>query len=437
MKSQAKSYPAKKTGIYPVIAAIAIQLTLGIAYLWSLFQNGIAQSIFDKDNAKAQLTFSLLLATLTIGSVFGGKLAAKYSTRFVVFIGGIILSAGFFLASFVTANTSWSLWVTYGLMGGVGMGFTYSTTIACAQKWYPHKKGLVTGIIVSALGFGGVVFTPVIEKLIKTFGGTGTGEQKTFLILSGIFLFVCTIGSLFMKNPPEGFASAAVASSAKSSMVKSVMEYTPSEMLKSTKFYLIVVTFILACMGGLMMIGFAKPIALDKGLADNIAYWGVLAVSMFNSLGRLIWGVISDRIGRKNTIIILLSGGAVLPLFVTVVPGIWIFVLIAFIGFFYGGLLSTFPSLTADLFGAKHMATNYGFVLLGFGSGAILSSQISGYYKDIADKAQDISLMFPAFVIASCCAGAGIIMMLILKGMSKRERAAANAGQKNNSEVQS
>jgi len=405
----------KKQGLLSVLAAIAIQLTLGIAYIWSVFQTGVADSIFGGDNAAAGLTFSLLLATLTIGSVIGGKLAIKYSTRFVVLIGGIILSAGFFLASFVSANNAWLLWVTYGFMGGVGMGFTYSTTIACAQKWYPHKKGFVTGIIVSSLGFGGVIFTPIIENLIAAFGGTGIGEPKTFMILSAVFLIVCTVGSFFLKNPPDGYMMDAVASNA--TTAKMVKNYSSAEMLKTPSFYLITVTFLLACMGGLMMIGFAKPIAVAKGLATT-ATIGVLAISMFNSLGRLLWGIISDKLGRENTIFILLSGNAVLSLLVNTVNGYWVYGLIALIGFFYGGLLSTFPSLTADLFGAKHLATNYGFVLLGFGGGAVISSQIAGHYKNVA--ADDISLMFPAFVIASCCAVAGVVMMLILRARSRR-----------------
>ncbi|MCL2804401.1 MAG: OFA family MFS transporter [Treponema sp.] len=400
---------------YPVLAAIAIQLTLGIAYIWSVFQTGVANSIFGGDNAAAGLTFSLLLATLTIGSVFGGKLAVRYSTRLVVFIGGIILSAGFFLASFVTAANSWLLWITYGVMGGIGMGFTYSTTIACAQKWFPHKKGFVTGIIVSALGFGGVVFTPIVERSIIHFGGAGFGEPKTFIVLSVVFLVVCSIGSIFLKNPSGEYMAKYAVSNA--SAVKIVKDYTPSEMLKKPQFYFIVFSYMLACMGGLMMIGFAKPIAVSKGLVET-ATIGVLAISMFNSLGRLLWGLISDKIGRKNTIIILLTGNAILSLFVTAANGYLIYVLIALIGFFYGGLISTFPSLTADTFGAKHMATNYGFVLLGFGAGAIISSQIAGTFKNIA--ADDVTLMFPAFVIASCCAAAGIIMMFVLKVMAKR-----------------
>ncbi len=388
----------------PIAASIAIQLCLGIAYIWSVFQTGIANSVFGGDNAAASLTFSLLLSTLTIGSVLGGKLAMKIPTRRVVIIGGVILSIGFFLASFATQAHPWILWLGYGVMGGIGMGFTYSTTIACSQKWFPEKKGLVTGVIVSALGFGGVVFTPIIEGLIIHFGGPEQGELKTFVVLSVVFLVVCTVGGLFLKNPPEETSEGGAAPMAEG--------MSPGQVLRDPRFYLITVSMMLACMGGLMMIGFAKPIAVAKGLAET-ATIGVLVISMCNSLGRLFWGMASDKIGRKTTILVLLCGSAVFSLLVNRANGYWIYMLIGLIGFFYGGFLSCFPSLTADLFGPRHMATNYGMVLLGFGAGAVVSSFIAGHYKNLA--AADISLMFPAFVIAACCAGAAAVLMFCLK----------------------
>ncbi len=402
--------PSQRTA--PIVASIAIQLCLGIAYIWSVFQTGIANSIFNGDNAAASLTFSLLLATLTIGSVIGGKLAAKFSTRVIVIIGGVILSGGFFLASFVTAGNPWLLWLGYGVMGGVGMGFTYSTTIACSQKWFPEKKGFVTGLIVSALGFGGVVFTPIIERFIAMFGGAQVGEPKTFMVLSGIFLVVCTVGGMFLKNPPQTDAQSASAVSVKDDSL------SPGQVLKDPRFYIITFSLMLACMGGLMMIGFAKPIAVAKGLAET-ATIGVLVISMCNSLGRLFWGAISDKLGRKRTILILLTGSAVLSVLVSMANGYFIYVIIGLIGFFYGGFLSNFPSLTADLFGAKHMATNYGMVLLGFGLGAVASSYIAGYFKNVA--AQDITLMSPAFFIAAGCAVVGIFLMLLLKKKPVKE----------------
>jgi OFA family oxalate/formate antiporter-like MFS transporter len=187
-------------------------------------------------------------------------------------------------------------------------------------------------------------------------------------------------------------------------------------------------------MGGQMMIAFARPIAFSRGYEMEIAARAVIALSLAQSFGRLLWGLVSDKIGRKNTIIVLLSANAVLSLLVNAAGGMWVFVLVAVFGFFYGGLLSTFPSLTADIFGPKHMATNYGFVLLGFGIGAILSSQIAGKFTNIAqyeyfceDTAEyvtriDISRMYPAFIIASCCAVAGIVMMIILKTLRKKNK---------------
>ncbi|MDR0306244.1 MAG: OFA family MFS transporter [Chitinispirillales bacterium] len=422
----------KKQGLYAVLAAISIQLTLGIAYIWSVFQTGIAESIFGGNHAAAGLSFSFMLAMLSVGGIIGGKLAVKYSTQFVVLMGGIIIGTGFLFASQVSANYSWLLWLTYGIMGGTGMGFTYSTTIACAQKWYPHKKGLVTGIIVSALGFGGVIFTPIIESLIKNFGGTGIGESKTFMIMSTVFFTVCTIGSFFMKNPPDNYM-AQTAAAAKTA-VKKVKDYSPAEILKMPQFYLVTATFLLGCMGGLMVIGFAKPIAVAKGLGAT-ATIGVLAISMFNSLGRLTWGIVSDKLGQIKTIIIILSGTAVLSLLVNSINGYLVYALIALIGFFYGGLLSNFPTLTANLFGPKNAATNYGLVLIGFGGGAIISSQIAGYYKNIA--ADNINLMFPAFVIASGCAVAGIVMMMVLNTINKNnaEIIMQNAEIRNNAEM--
>jgi len=406
----------KKQGLLSVIATVFIQLALGTAYVWSIFQTGIANSIFNGDHALAGLTFSLLLATLTLGSVVGGRIALRYGTRKVVLLGGIILSIGFFIASFVNAEFYWLLWLSYGMMGGVGMGFIYSTTIANVQKWYPHKRGLVTGIIVSALGFGGVLLTPILEYLIVVFGGQGVGEQGTFRALSGFFLVVCTCGSLFLKDTPEGYMSDYIKTHATATCT--AKNYSTREVLKTPQLYLITLTLLLACMGGQMMMAFAKPIAVAKDL-EATATIGVLAITLFNSIGRMVWGMASDKLGRMQTILILLAGSAVFSLLVNVASGYWVYVLIACIGFFYGGFLSSFPALTADLFGTKHMATNYGLVLLGFGAGAIISTQIAGFYKNLA--ATDISLLFPAFQIAAACAGTGIVLILILKAIIKRK----------------
>lgn len=402
----------------PVAASVAIQICLGTAYIWSVFQNGIAAGLFGGDAAKAGLAFSLLLATLTIGSTLSGFLQKWLRIRTIIISGGIVLGLGFILASFVTASAPWLLWVTYGIMGGIGMGLTYSTTIAVSQKWYPDKRGLITGIIVASLGLGGVIFTPVVEALIKKFstGIAGSGELKSFLVLGIIFLVVCTVGGFFIAEPPKGYKPAGW--TPKVNPAISNVNLTPKQMFKTPQFYLILISFLLACMGGLMMINFAKPIAIAKGMG-NVAAIGVIIISLFNSIGRLAWGWISDRLGRKKTIIILLCGTAILSLFVNLASGFFIFILIGLIGFFYGGFLSNYPSLTADYFGPKYMAFNYGTVLLGFGAGAVISSYIAGYFRNIAGA--DISRMFPAFIIASAAAAVGIVLIAFLKPVKVKE----------------
>jgi len=405
----------KNQGFSTVVAAVAVQLTLGVIYIWSVFQTGIAESIFDGDNAAAALTFSLVVSVMCVGSIVGGKLVARYSTRPVIFAGGLIMSLGIFLASLVTAENAWLLWLTYGVLGGFGMGFTYSTTIACAQKWYPHKKGLVSGFIVFGLGFGGVIFTPIAEYTISFFGGQGVGEQPTFMVLAAMILVVCSIASFFIKDAPDGYMTDAVASSATAQ--KAVKNLTTTEMFKTPQFYLLTSCFILACLAGFMASGFARPIAVARDLANPAI--AVLAFTLFNSAGRLFWGIVSDKLGRINTIILLLSFTAILIILLAYATGIWVYALIAVVGFSFGGFLSNFPSLTADLFGSKYMAGNYGFVLLGFGSSALIATQIAGYFKNIADQSGNISDMTPAFFIASACAVAGIAIMLVLKKISK------------------
>ena len=400
-------------GVQTVVASLAIQLVLGVAYIWSVFQTGIADTIFLGNNAAAALTFSLLLLGLPLYGPISGKLAAKYSTRAVVFVGGLLFSFGFFLASFVTYNAPWMLWLSYGGIASMGMGLAYSTTIAIAQRWYPHKKGLVTGIIVSALGFGGVVFTPLVERWIANFGGTGFGELPTFRLLSGIFLVVCVIGSIFIHTPPEGHMMGASAKAA----TAEIKNYTTKEMFGSPKFYVITFAMFLSVIGGLMMIGFARPIAVARGL-ESTATIGVLAIAFFNSFGRLFWGALSDKLGRVHTVMLIMVVSCVLSMSMIIVDGYFIYVVIGLIGFCFGGFLSTFPSLTADTFGMKYQATNYGFVLYGFGIGAVVASQLGGFFQNRARY--DISLMSPAFAIAAGCAFAGFWLLVALKMLNKR-----------------
>lgn len=405
----------------PVFAGIAIQLCLGTAYIWGVFQKGVSAYLFGGNNADAGLAFSILLGVLTIGSTLGGFLQNKFGTRPVVIAGGLILAFGFFLASLTPPSAGWLIWITYGVIGGFGMGMTYSTTIACCQKWFPDKRGFITGIIVSALGFGGVIFTPFAEYLIRSYGKgvPGTGELVTFRWLAVIFLVVCSAGGYFISNPPKDYKPDGWIPPAPKKGITHE-DYTPAEALKTPQFYAVTLALLLACMAGLMMIAFGKTIAGYQPELKTIAVAGVMAVTLFNSFGRLFWGWASDRLGRKNTIMLLLISTAVLILMVKlVVTSLLFFALVAAVGFLYGGYLGTFPAITADYFGAKHVGMIYGMVLLGFGIGAVAASYIGGFFIDAAKAADpallDINILFTAFIIASAASAAGAVIMFFTK----------------------
>ena len=393
----------------PVIAGISIQLCLGTAYIWSVFQSFLIISpstpnaMFNWPPTHGTLAYALLLGVLTIGSTIGGRLQDKYSPRPVIIAAGIVLGLGFFLAQFTTEAMPWWLWLTYGVLGGFGMGMAYTTTIACCQKWFPDRRGFITGIIVAALGFGGLIFTFIAETYIKSHG-----VLKTFAMLGIVFLLVTVAGSFFIKNPPKDYMPKGWTPPAlKNGLI--AQSFTPLEVLRTPQFYMITFALMCATAAGSMMIPMAKILGLqdDSGLTAKAAVAGVMIITGFNSAGRLIWGWVSDKLGRKNTLLILLLVTAASIVGVSFVKGYLMLVFIGIIGFSYGGYLGVFPALTADFFGTKNVATIYGMVLLGFGAGAVASSYTVGYFSRIKDFST-------AFFIAAVAAVVGLILISLL-----------------------
>lgn len=403
----------------PVMASIAIQICLGTAYIWSVFQSYLIitpstpNALFNWPATNGTLAYALLLGVLTIGSTIGGRIQDRMKNpRPVIITGGIVLGIGFFLAQFTTQTTPWLLWLTYGILGGFGMGMVYTTTIAICQKWFPDKRGFVTGIIVSALGFGGLVFTPVAEALIKRNGGNDV--LSTFAILGIIFIIVSAVGAFFIKNPPEGYKPEGwMPPKPKDGII--LQNFQPMEVLKTPQFYMVTLALMCATAAGSMMIPMAKILGLqpDSGLTKQAAVAGVMIIAGCNSFGRLFWGWVSDKLGRRNTLLLLLVITAVSIILMSFVKAYLMLFIIAVIGFSYGGYLGVFPALSADFWGTKNAAQNYGMVLLGFGAGAVASSYIIAHFSATKEFSK-------AFLIAGIVAAVGFVIILLLKAPKRK-----------------
>lgn len=398
---------------FVVFGAIIIQLCLGAIYAWSVFTPQLAEAGWSK--TQTQAVFSAGLALFAIVMVIAGRMMPKIGPRKLAMLGGIVLGVGYLLAGLIGGTEFWRIFFLVGIVGGSGIGLAYVVPIAVGMRWFPDKKGLITGLAVAGFGFGAMLWV----KLAGTWGQliSNLGLSTTFTIYGSVFLVSVLVGSIWMVYPPEGWKPEGwqAKEKQKSQQNGSGIQLKSGEMLKTGQFYMILFTFAFGASAGLMTIGLMKlfPMqALEKsGLsmleASSIAGTAMaIFFSIANGLGRIAWGAISDKLGRKKSLIINMLSQGVFVIVFQWIAGIPILLYIGavLIGFNFGGCFSLFPSITADTFGAKNIGQNYGWVFLAYGIGGIFGPILGGKLGDMGN--------FPlAFIICGvlCLLAATII----------------------------
>lgn len=378
-----------------VFGAVLLQVCLGAIYSWSLFNQPLMDK-FGWSKSEVVMTYSIAIFVFAFSTLFSGRLQDKIGPRKVATIGGVMYGGGLILASFATSLPM--LYFSYGVLGGAGVGFAYVCPLSTCVKWFPDRKGFITGIAVGAFGAGSLVFKSVIQYFLKA-----SDVSLTFLFLGIIYLSLVVIGAQFLKLPPV------IKSSSSSSLKKN---YGVKDMMSQKSFYLIWFMFMLGCMPGLLVIGLAKDIGIEMvKLTPATAANAVGLIALFNAGGRLAWGTVSDKLGRVQVVLIMfiITAISLLTLSILKLNLALFFVCLAGIAFSYGGFLAVFPTLTGEFYGVNNLGANYGVVYQAYGIAALIGPIIKGNSSDFNQT----------FMIAALCAVVGGIMTVVLKSLSK------------------
>ncbi len=431
-----------------VVGAILIQLALGAIYAWSVFTPKLtsADGVYKFTAGEAAWIFSAGLFFFALVMVWAGRKLATIGPQKLAIAGGLVLGAGYVLAGFF-GNSFLTQLVFIGIIGGSGIGLAYVVPIAVGVKWFPDKKGMLTGLAVAGFGFGATIWVKWAGSwgggLLNTLQIAGLdGVRSVFLLYGIIFAGMVIVGSLVMKDPPAGWLPEGYTPpDASSAGLSGSVAFETSEMLKTPQFYMLFVTFVFSALAGLMVIYCIKLFGIDaltfnklgsldstnpnfaatKEWASATAGTAMAIYAILNGLGRIIWGTVSDKIGRKLALFLMCLFQGIIMLFFFKLGGtvVGLIVSAAIIGFNFGGNFALFPAATADFFGNTTVGKNYGFVFFAYGIAGIAGPQIAGIFKDAASNATDPSAWITPFIIAGCACLAGALIMLMAKPPKK------------------
>jgi len=405
--------------LFVVVGAIMIQLCLGAIYAWSVFTKPLVAAGWTK--VQTQAVFAAGLALFAIVMVIAGRLMPKVGPRKLAMAGGVVLGAGYALAGLLGPLNFWVTFLFVGIVGGAGIGLAYVVPIAVGMRWYPDKKGLITGLAVAGFGFGAMLWVKLAGEWAHLLDDGVLGLSGTFILYGAIFLIAVVIGGIWMVFPPDGWKPAGwnpPATTGSGAPAAGSIDFDSGEMLRKPQFYMILLTFAFGASAGLMSIGLMKLFPMDALMKNGIEEAAASAMagtamavffSLANGIGRIAWGTISDYLGAKKSIIIMAATQGVFVILFQWTAGneYTLYLFATLIGFNFGGNFALFPMITAGTFGTKYIGQNYGWVFLAYGIGGIFGPIMGGKLGDMGN--------FPAaFTICGvlCLAAAGIISLV-------------------------
>jgi MFS transporter, OFA family, oxalate/formate antiporter len=392
-------------------AGTGINLALGVLYAWSI----IVGNVDGWTQTQKSIPYSVACLVFALTMIPAGRLQDKFSPRFAATIGGILTGIGFIICALT--GTFMGYLIGFGLFAGVGIGFGYASATPPAIKWFPAAKtGLIAGLVVSGFGLASAYIAPLVGWMVSNYG------LSTSLMILGVAFLVIVVGcAQLLKNPPAGYTPQSAPSPATgkpAAPAPAANSMTWKEMIKTHQFWILWVMYVCGAGAGLMVIGKLKPIVNDA--VGEMAWLAFVLLAVGNAAGRIVAGIVSDKIGRTMTmfLVFMVQAGVMVGLIYLSSVAAIIYVLAFMAGFNYGANLSVFPSATKDLFGLKNFGTNYGIMFSAWGVGGVILPIVAGR---VVDATGNFNM---AYIIAATCLVIASILSLIVGKRSSAQAAA-------------
>ena len=345
-------------------AGAAIQVLTGLPAAWGVFQQPVMEE-YGLSEQGAGYAFGILIAAFGVGCVLGGFLQDRHGPRCAGLWGTALLCGGFFAAGLLPPGSAWAFFLAFSIPAGLGTAFLYPSIQSCAQKWYADRKGLATGVIGGAVGLSGAFLTVFVRTAVRGFWVV-QGIRGAFWALGAVTLPVCLVGSLLLQDPPQTGQTQKPQENG-----KNTIDLTPQQMLRTKQYWLCAGAVCFSTPAVLLFSPIILKLGMERGLEEQAALWSVVLGSVGSAAGRLLMPLLSDRIGRRPTDMLLFAVSAGLSAGFAFAQGWGVVACYAGLTFCYSALAAVLPALSTDLFGFPHAGVNYGFLALGQSVGSL------------------------------------------------------------------
>ena len=345
-------------------AGAAIQVLTGLPAAWGVFQQPVMEE-YGLSEQGAGYAFGILIAAFGVGCVLGGFLQDRHGPRCAGLWGTALLCGGFFAAGLLPPGSAWTFFLAFSIPAGLGTAFLYPSIQSCAQKWYADRKGLATGVIGGAVGLSGAFLTVFVRTAVRGFWVV-QGIRGAFWALGAVTLPVCLVGSLLLQDPPQTGQTQKPQENG-----KNTIDLAPQQMLRTKQYWLCAGAVCFSTPAVLLFSPIILKLGMERGLEVQAALWSVVLGSVGSAAGRLLMPLLSDRIGRRPTDMLLFAVSAGLSAGFAFAQGWGVVACYAGLTFCYSALAAVLPALSTDLFGFPHAGVNYGFLALGQSVGSL------------------------------------------------------------------